>query len=139
MHGRTASDQRQSAVFVFPRAFDLRTTGHGLRDCLRQFVEIERLGEIFESFAVASAHRRIERVLSRQHDYRHVGSHSSDRVDRRQTVAIGKHDVGQHHIENAIAEKSVSPRYRVAGNDFEPFFAQRLGDNRRDAPVVFDQ
>ena len=102
-------------------------------------VEIERLGEIFESFAVASAHRRIERILSRQHDYRHVGSHSSDRVDRRQTVAIGKHDVGQHHIENAIAEKSVSPRYRVAGNDFEPFFAQRLGDDRRDAPVVFDQ
>ena len=57
-------------------------------------------------------------------------------IDRALRVIAPKLKAG---AENAIAEKSVAPRYRVAGNDFEPFFAQRLGDDRRDAPVVFDQ
>ena len=106
---------------------------------MHQFIEIERLGKILERVAVAGADCRIQRILSRQNDHGHVGGGAPDRVDRRQAIAILQHYICQHDIEPTMAEQHIAPFDALAGGNLEPVLAQRLGNDRGDALVVFDQ
>ena len=139
LHRRTAPDQRERAVLGLLLTLLRRAIGDRLRHRLRQFVEVEGLGEIFERIAVARTHCRIERVLRRQYDDRHGRGQPAHGVDRCQSVAIFQHHIGEHHVEPVVGQQGIAPRYALAGGNIEAVLAQRLGNHRRDALVVLDQ
>ena len=139
LHRRTAPDQRERAVLYLLLTLARWTIGDRLRHRLRQFVEVEGLGEIFERIAIARTHRRIERVLRGQYDDRHGWGQPAHGVDRCQSVAIFQHHVGEHHVEPVVGQQGIAPRYALAGGNIEAVLAQRLGNHRRDALVVLDQ
>ena len=144
LHRRAAPDQRhclalaprKRAIAIFQRG---RARACGLAHGVDQLVEVERLGKIFEGFALASAHCGIERILGREHDHRHVGRALAHRAKTGKTIAVFENDVGQHHREPARRKLLVARSDAGAVRDGEALVLKRSNDHCRDRGIILDQ
>ena len=139
LHGRAAPDQRQGVVIVRSLILGRGSARNRLRHGLGELIKIERFGKILERIAVARPDCGIQRVLRREDDHRHIGGLRAHGLDRRQTVAILQNHIGQHDVETTLGQKDIALGNTLAPRHIEAIVAQRLGDDRRYALIVFDQ
>ncbi len=141
LHRRTAADQRQS--LADRRVLDPVRRGRGSPDRLAygagQFVDVEGLGEIFESTGIAGAHCGIERILRREDDDRHCRKALVDHTQRLDPVTVGELDVGHQRGKALARQLPVTLGDVVAMGDAEALGLQRGGDDDGDRAVVLDE
>ena len=140
LHRGRAPNQRQAGHrrFVLPGPAGRRLADR-LTDRAGQLVDIEWLGKILKRPGIAGAHRRIERVLRREDDDRHVGRSRADFAERFDPIAIGQHHIGDQHRIAALGQQAVAFGDAIAAGHCKTFVEQRGGDHQGDGGVVFDQ
>ena len=141
LHRRAAPDQRQA--FLVHRRFDrldiLRF--QRLPDHLDQFVQIKRLGQIFEGAGFRRADGGIESVLGGNDDDRDVRVSRLDRAQRGNAVALAfaQSDIGEQQVVAAARHQRVAFGDRLAVLDLIAFGAQGRDDDVADRQIVFHQ
>ena len=141
LHRRAAPDQRQA--FLVHRGFDrldiLRF--QRLPDHLDQFVEVERLGQIFEGPGFRRPYRCIQRVLGGDDDDRDVRVSRLDAAQRGNavTLALAEADIGKQQVIAAACHQRVAFGDRLAILDLIALGAQRRDDDVADREIVFHQ
>ncbi len=83
-------------------------------DHRQQFLQVERLGQIFEGAALGRLHRRHQRRLRAHHHHAQVRADALDARDQVQPVLVRHHHVGDHQVALAILHPAPQRR-GVAG------------------------
>ena len=141
LHRLAASDKRHAvAELIFDRRLVIQSAlPDGLSYGANQFVDVERLGEIFEGAGVGGPNRGVERVLGGDNHDRHCRVLLSDYGKAFDAVAIGKHHVGDQRGELAFTEQLVAPLKSLAMRDREALLFERGSDNDGDGGIVLDE
>ena len=110
LHRRRAADQRNGIRIRLrrPRRCTLLRLGQRAADDRDQFLEIERLRQVFISAAFGGPDRRHEGVLRTHDDDRQIRPHLLDARQQIERVLVGHHDVGDDEIALALADPSPS-------------------------------
>ncbi len=115
LHGWRAADERQILALCLGRNrgfCDLRLA-QGAANHGDQFLEIERLRQIFVRAPLGGGDRRHERVLGAHDDDGQFRPDLLDARDQIEGVLVGHDHVGDHHVALALADP-VPQRRRVA-------------------------
>lgn len=144
LHGLATADQRHLFAFtprqrgttlVVERGPRAGRLAHGVD----QLIKIEGLGEILKGFALARPDCRIERVLRRQHDHRHVGRALADCSKAGEAIPVLEDHIGEHDGKAARGKLAVARRDAGTMDDGKALVLERGDDHRGDCGIILDK
>ena len=138
LHRRRAADQRYRVEFGFVGMVGdpLLRLGQRPPDDRDQFLQVERLRQIFIRAALGGADRRHEGVLRAHHDDGKIRPHLLDPRQQIERVLVGHHHVGDDQIALALADPAPQRRRVSRQPHLVSGARKRLIENRADGSVV---
>ena len=139
LHGRRAADQRQALALLRRIGVALHRRGRRRQRAVHhrdQFVEVERLGQVFEGAALGGAHRRQQRRLRAHDDDAQVGPELADARHEVEAVLVGHHHVGDDELALAFLDPLPQRRGGAGAAHIVALAAQRLVQDGADGAIV---
>ena len=139
LHRRAAADQRQRFLGIarLRRGRDRgRRRGQRAPDDRQQFLQIERLGQVFEGATLGGLHRGHQGGLRAHDDHPQVGTQLADARDQVEAVLVRHDHVGDHQVAFAILHPAPQRGGIAGGTHLIARAAERLGQHGADGTVV---
>ena len=110
--------------------------GEGAADDGQQFLQVERLGQVFEGAALGGLDRGHQRGLGAHDDHAQLGADAPDAGDEVEPVLVRHDDVGDDEVAFAVLDPAPERRGVAGAADLVAGAAERLGQDGADRAVV---